>query len=120
MLKNWVFWVLLAISAFVGSVQPASAQWGCWGPFYPWRSYYADSVPYFMVHPPMYYGLSLLRPVDPWCPLRPVEVTVERRAEPQMIINPYVVRQPEPIPTPAPKQPGSAAVRITNPYVAQR
>lgn len=119
MARKWIGCVVLVVAAVLAVDRSASAQWGCFGPFYPWCSDNAVSVPYFRMYPPVYYGYSLLKPVDPWWPMRPAAVSVARPSAPQLIVNPYVVRQPETIPTPAPKTSGAAA-RIINPHIAQR
>lgn len=110
----------LALSAVLG-VGPKSAEayWPdyLYAPLCQWHVYSPDSVPYFISHPPVYYGYSMLRPVDPWYPLRPAPVVVYEAApvppQPKMIINPYVTRPAEK-PEPAKL---SKAMRIKNPYL---
>jgi len=119
MLRQFLAGALVTLAILGTEIRPASAQCGCLGAFYPWGVYAADYVPYFISHPPVYYNHSLLKPVDPWYPVRPTVITVERAPEPQMIINPYVERQPEAIPAPPPKV-GVAPVRIKNPFMAKK
>jgi len=112
----------LALSAVLGvGLKSADAYWPDYlypyAPLCRWNVYSPDSVPYFISHPPVYYGYSMLRPVDPWYPFRPAPVVVYEAAtappQPKMVINPFVTR-------PAGKpEPGklNKAVRIKNPYV---
>jgi hypothetical protein len=111
----------LALSAVLGvGLKSADAYWPDYSyPYAPlcqWDGYCLDSVPYYVSHPPIYYGYSMLRPVDPWYPFRPAPVVVyevQRPApQPKMIINPFVERSAKP-------EPGklSKATRIRNPCI---
>jgi hypothetical protein len=110
----------LTLSAALGvGAKSADAYWPdyLYAPLCQWHAYSQDSVPYFISHPPVYYGYSMLRAVDPWQPFRPAPVVVYQpapeRPQPKTIINPYVTRPGEK------PDPGklSKAVRIKNPHV---
>ena len=112
----------LALAVALGSgLKSADAYWPDYlypyAPLCQWNVYSPDYVPYFISHPPVYYGYSMLRPVDPWYPFRPAPVVVYEAPrpapKPKMIINPFVER---PAAKPGPGKLSKAA-RIKNPFV---
>jgi hypothetical protein len=116
MTRKWIVAALLVLAAWSVEVRSASAQYFCSDAFYPCRAYAADLVPYFITHPPIYYNYSVLKPVDPWRPLR--QAAVEPVPEPLMVINPYVERQAQ---AAAPAPNGRVVpLRIKNPYVVKK
>ena len=116
MIKTRVFAVFLAGTCLLGVTSQASAQ--CWRAGYPFyagywgnvyeTSYVGDSVPYFALHPPVYYSYKVARtygyspfayPPGVMTPDRECSSTrqqdqaspqYESQPEPQMIENPFV------------------------------
>ncbi len=111
---------VLADNGWPGSALYASSC-GPWGfGYYPWASYYSqDTVPYYALHPPVYYSYPVPRTYgySPF-PYPPCVLTPEVPSpEPKIIRNQYV---------PRPAAPESQTDRVTqrplrirNPYVAQ-
>jgi hypothetical protein len=116
MLRNGMIVALCLLALGTVAVRPAEAQYCGPGSFYGYTPFTVTSVPYYISHPPIYYNHTMLRPVDPWCAIRPETVAVQAAPEPLLVVNPYVVT-PEVIPTP-PKV-SVKPQRVKNPYVAK-
>jgi len=104
--------LLVAVALlFVSSQVEAGGFWngGGYGGAYGLGGYAAPSmyaadtrVPYFALHPPVYYSYPVPRPYGfspfaypGWVPTPNVEAV-----EPQMMVNPHILRQPQPPATP--------------------
>ncbi len=94
----------------------ASAQWGSW-----LSTYNNDSVPYFALHPPVYYSQPVPRTYgySPY-PYPPCVLTPDPQSTPvasPMILNPFVGGACPA--SPGPERSTPSPVRIINPYVKQ-
>lgn len=94
--------------------------YGCWGWAYPaWGSYGLESVPFYALHPPVYYSHPVPRPYG-YSPFAypPGTPTPEVVApQPLTIQNPFV---PQPTSQPVkPERTAALPLRIRNPFVAQ-
>jgi hypothetical protein len=117
MLRNGMLVGLCVLAIQCVGIRPAEAQYCGPGPFYGYTPFTVTSVPYYLSHPPVYYGYSILKAVDPWWTMRPVDVVVVQPApEPVMVVNPYAVT-PEVIPAP---KVSAKPFRIKNPYLAKQ
>ena len=84
--------VVLIISFFACDMATAGSPWGGYGPWYP--MYTREYVPYFAMHPPVYYSYPVPRPYgfSPYA-YPPGVMTPEILGEPtgpKEIINPHV------------------------------
>jgi hypothetical protein len=105
------------VPSFVGaqSIVGYPGYWGCYGP---WSTYASESVPYFALHPPVYYSVPVARTYG-YSPFPyPPGVLTPGSAVPQPIVirNQYIEgayqadtgrRQTQPL-------------RIENPFIPQR
>jgi hypothetical protein len=126
--KNLLF-ALAAMAALCLCSDNAKAQYGAWGGFAPWYSGYThEYVPYYAVHPPVYYSYPVPRAYgwSPWA-YPPGVLTPEILGEaggPKEIINPHVEQQSNEKPTSTTnKSVMSAPARpvpqvVINPFVA--
>jgi hypothetical protein len=99
MMSKKLLLIAAAVAALSFSQKPAEAGYGGWGGFSPWYNGYAfEYVPYYAMHPPVYYSYPVPRAYgwSPWA-YPPGVMTPEILGElggPQEIINPHVP-QPE-------------------------
>jgi len=115
----------LAVSLLsrAAQAQPWPAlNWGYgWG--WPYSVYTLDSIPYFSLHPPVYYSYPVARPYG-YSPFAypPGVMTPQREpTQPQVLYNPHVsaggARQPETKREAV--RTASRPQRVVNPYVTQ-
>jgi len=107
---------------------PASAQEaGCWSGMYGWGLPYShydlEHVPYFALHPPVYYSYPVARPYG-YSPFAypPSVMTPELKPEePKMMYNPFVPSNPAEETQPAAVEGKTASssqpLRLVNPFV---
>jgi hypothetical protein len=114
---------LLLILAF--SSQAVFAGWGLYGPCSPYfleggyySNYSQDYIPYFALHPPVYYSYPVARTYG----IYPFPYFLSENGdylanaiEPKLIVNSYVKQ-----PTTEAVSMNRQALRIANPYVAQK
>ena len=97
MITKRLSFIVAAIAAICLSQEPAEAQHGAWGGFAPWYTGYTrEHIPYYAMHPPVYYSYPVPRPYgfSPWA-YPPGVMTPEILGEmtgPKEIINPHVPR----------------------------
>lgn len=113
---------LLCGLAAAGWASPAAAQQdGCYG--YPgyyhgYHLYGLDHVPYYALHPPVYYSFPVPRTYgySPFAypPYVMTPEVVPAEMQPATLRNPYVPRDAVPVPTA--RQTTHAPVRIRNPF----
>ena len=86
---------LLLIAAAIAVLcvsQPAEAGHGAWGGFAPWYTGYTrEHIPYYALHPPVYYSYPVPRTYG-YSPFAypPGVMMPEVEMQPQVIENPYV------------------------------
>jgi hypothetical protein len=107
--------------------------WGGWGYGYGWSDYgypyEGDHIPYFSLHPPVYYSRIVPRAMG-WTPFAYTPDAIVLPLDeggPEQIINPYVPRNKESEPVPTPPKAKTSANKtasnldsikvIDNPYV---
>jgi hypothetical protein len=101
MMSKKLLLIVAAVAALSFNQKPAEAGYGlgAWGGFSPWyMGYSREYVPYYAMHPPVYYSYPVPRAYgwSPWA-YPPGVMTPEILGElggPQEIINPHVP-QPE-------------------------
>ena len=104
MITKKLLLIAAAIAVFSLSHQPAEAGHGAWGGFAPWYTGYTrEHVPYYALHPPVYYSYPVPRPYgwSPWA-YPPGVMTPEILGEiggPKEIINPHVPQEENAKPT---------------------
>jgi hypothetical protein len=121
--------VAAAVAVFCLSQEPAQADHGAWGGFAPWYTGYTrEYVPYYAMHPPVYYSYPVPRPYgfSPWA-YPPGVMTPEILGEmsgPKEIINPHVLPEENAKPTSninksvqTRKTSGPVPQVVINPYV---
>lgn len=93
-IKTFSF-VVAAIAAYSLTQEPAKADYGAWGGFAPWYTGYTrEHIPYYAMHPPVYYSYPVPRPYgwSPWA-YPPGVMTPDILGEmsgPKEMINPHV------------------------------
>ena len=128
MIKNLLF-AATAMAVFCLSEEPAKANPGAWGGFAPWYTGYTrEHIPYYAMHPPVYYSYPVPRPYgwSPWA-YPPGVMTPEILGEmtgPKEIINPHVAPDENAQPTSntnktvrLPKTSGAVPQVVINPFV---
>jgi len=86
--------------------------WTDWGP------YSREKLPFYTLHPPVYYSLPVPRSYG-YSPFAypPGVRTPEITVEPEVIQNPTIPAKPAALPRPA--RTAAAPLRLTNPYVVR-
>ena len=117
----------LTLLGFFHSASDARAQGGCYPYLSQWnyRAYSMDSVPYFALHPPVYYSFPVPRTYG-YSPFAypfgtPTPEVVSATAQREMI-NPYVPQEDLPSKKGRPMAQKTARIEpkiILNPYVTQ-
>lgn len=110
-MKRLLFCVALLLSALVGE---SNAQWGGGGGYSNYynfnRGLYADfdRMPYFALHPPVYYSYPVPRTYgySPFAYPGHVRTPQLQTSEPAVLLNPYM--EGEPTPAGQPKSPATA------------
>ena len=119
--------LLLCGLVLAGLSSPAAAQEGCCGGGYLGGNYHynlygMEHVPYYALHPPVYYSYPLPRSYG-YSPFayppgtRTPEIEIEF-AEPEVMVNPYVPQTEKPAAATLDKT-TQAPLRINNPFVNQ-
>jgi hypothetical protein len=89
------------------------------GPYYngvPYSIYSQDPIPYFALHPPVYYSAPRSRPYGMSPFAYPPGSVLPPMAQPQMVINSYVA-QNDSFPSQPPAAPPPMPKMIENPFV---
>lgn len=118
---------LMTVVAGAMAAPAAQADHGCccsmFGSMYgaPFGSYTSERIPYFAMHPPVYYSHVVPRPYGyaPWAyPPGTMEPALTPAPQPQTYINPYVP-QDQPAEKKADEKTArvSRAKRVLNPFV---
>jgi hypothetical protein len=136
MMKKLVL-IVAAVAAVCVFQETSKADNGCgggcggWGGFAPWYTGYSrEYIPYYSMHPPVYYSYPVPRAYgwSPWA-YPPGTMTPEILGEmtgPQEIINPHVPPAPEAKPTSTNKSVQRRAVQgpvaqvVLNPFVTAK
>ncbi len=122
MIKIRTFGLLVLVSAALVSgrsalaAQPYLGGAGTWFPGYGYNIYGMESVPYFALHPPVYYTRPVGRPYG-WSPFAYPPGTLTPDVEfvaPQVITNPHVQESSS---TTSGRVAEARPLRVTNPYV---
>jgi hypothetical protein len=123
--------VMLAVAAAVGWGAAEARADGCcgWGgaPFYPFYSLYGrEHIPYFALHPPVYYSYPVPRSYgySPFAypfgsPTPEIELAppkVEKKAEPKTMLNPFVRETSTSEPSQAGRAPQVEPKVVYNPF----
>ena len=89
------------------------------GPYYngvPYSIYSQDTIPYFALHPPVYYSRPMSRPYGMSPFAYPPGSVLPPLPQPQMVINSYVT-QGDALPPPASAASAPKPLIIENPFV---
>lgn len=109
--------ILISLSIAASAQCPYGSPWNCYGGEGYYSNYSQESIPYFALHPPVYYSYPVYRTYG-LCPFPYIaesDAAYSAPLEPKLVINPYV-KQPNKPETVAKRiQP----LRIVNPYVEQ-
>jgi hypothetical protein len=104
MITKKLLLIAAAVAVFGFSQQPAEAGYGGLGGFAPWYTGYTrEHIPFYAMHPPVYYSYPVPRAYgwSPWA-YPPGVMTPEILGEmggPQEIINPHVPQEENAKPT---------------------
>ncbi len=115
--SHWVPWAILAISSVLSSVDSALAYWS-WPFIARYDDYCEEHVPYFVLHPPVQYGYSILNAQVPGrscCADQAASRPRRPAPAPLLIINPYC--SDDIVGKPVPVQTARRPLRIINPFV---
>jgi hypothetical protein len=109
--------ILISFSLAASAQYPCYTLWNCYGGDGYYSNYSQESIPYFALHPPVYYSYPVARTYG----LYPFPYVAESVAvnstsvEPKLVINPYVEQSNKPEKVVRRIQP----LRIVNHYVEQ-
>ena len=116
--------VIGAFSVLVLAGGAAQAQSPCCGYGDGWGNYYGfygrEHIPYYALHPPVYYSVPIPRTYgySPFAyPPGTMTPEVQWAAEPQTMLNPFVPQKAKP--AAEPEQTALRAKTILNPFVGQ-
>ena len=104
MMTKKLLLIAAAVAVFCCGPVPAEAGQGMWGGFAPWYTGYTrEHIPYYALHPPVYYSYPVPRPYgwSPWA-YPPGVMTPEILGEmggPKEMINPHVPQEENAKPT---------------------
>lgn len=119
----FVLGLTVALLSSAAQAQPWPAFPWSYGWGWPYSVYTLDPIPYFALHPPVYYSYPVARPYG-YSPFAypPGVMTPEREpSQPQVLYNPHLPGAPVKQPKLTPPQVHTARrpLRLVNPYVVK-